>query len=297
MSRSFERLVAAGLTGFLAFSLVAMPLAMLGLFRPIAVLAGSAGVWILLYVLWGPSVTRGVRFDARATAVVLLVVVAVTGLNVRYSSQHLLTERDPGVTLVLTAGYTGMRWGELAGLRPAGVNLLRRHLRITEQLTEVAGRFAWGPPKTAAGVRTVSLPPFLVERLGDQLALPVVVGSGLVFPATNGEPMRRSNFRRRVWGRAIRKVGLEGVRFHDLRHTAVALAIAQGTHPKAIQERLGHSSIRMTLDRYGHLFPTLDEEVATGLEKAFRDSLAGTARESEGSAVIALASSEGSYPL
>ena len=53
-------------------------------------------------------------------------------------------------------------------------------------------------------------------------------------------------------------------RFHDLRHTSVALAIAQGAHPKAIQARMGHSSINVTLDRYGHLFAELDEAIATG---------------------------------
>src|SRR3546814_9767266 len=51
-------------------------------------------------------------------------------------------------------------------------------------------------------------------------------------------------------------------RFHDLRHTSVALAIAAGAHPKAIQSRMGHSSINVTLDRYGHLFPELDEAIA-----------------------------------
>jgi integrase len=68
--------------------------------------------------------------------------------------------------------------------------------------------------------------------------------------------------------------GVEGLRFHDLRHTAVALAIAQGAHPKAIQERLGHSSITVTLDRQGHLFPALDERIADGLETVFRETLA-----------------------
>ena len=64
----------------------------------------------------------------------------------------------------------------------------------------------------------------------------------------------------------------EGIRFHDLRHTAATLAIAAGAHPKAIQERLGHSSITTTLDRYGHLFPDLDEELAKRLDEMGRAS-------------------------
>jgi integrase len=59
-------------------------------------------------------------------------------------------------------------------------------------------------------------------------------------------------------------------RFHDLRHTSVALAIAEGAHPKAIQARMGHSSITVTLDRYGHLFPELDEAIATAFDARLR---------------------------
>lgn len=63
-------------------------------------------------------------------------------------------------------------------------------------------------------------------------------------------------------------------RFHDLRHTCASLLIAQGAHPKEIQERLGHSTIRITFDRYGHLFPSLDERLRDGLDELY----AGAAR-------------------
>jgi integrase len=75
-------------------------------------------------------------------------------------------------------------------------------------------------------------------------------------------------------------------RFHDLRHTSVALAIAEGAHPKAIQTRMGHSSINVTLDRYGHLFPELDEAIATSfgarLEEARTEREANVVRGSFG---------------
>ncbi len=96
--------------------------------------------------------------------------------------------------------------------------------------------------------------------------------SGLAFPTPHGDPMRRSNFRRRVWSPATAATGLEGLRFHDLRHTAVALAIRQGAHPKAIQERMGHSSVIVTLDRYGHLYDGLDSNIAAGLDEILRES-------------------------
>lgn len=103
--------------------------------------------------------------------------------------------------------------------------------------------------------------------LAKQLERPMVARSGLVFPTPLGEPMRRSNFARRVWAPAVEKLGLDGLRFHDLRHTAVALAISKGAHPKALQERMGHSSVTVTLDRYGHLYDGLDGQIADALDE------------------------------
>ena len=78
---------------------------------------------------------------------------------------------------------------------------------------------------------------------------------------------------------AVRRAGLpDETRFHDLRHTCAALLIALGAHPKAILERLGHSSITVTLDRYGHPFPSLDEAPTTGLEDLRRRALADRAQ-------------------
>ncbi|HLG01745.1 MAG TPA: tyrosine-type recombinase/integrase [Acidimicrobiia bacterium] len=172
--------------------------------------------------------------------------------------------------LIYSAAYTGLRWGELAGLRPARVDVARRSLMVVEQLNEVSGRIDWGPPKTAAGRRAVSIPGALAEMLATQLTRPAVIRSGLVFPTPLGEPMRRSNFRRRVWTPTTNALELEGLRFHDLRHTAVALAIQQGAHPKAIQARMGHSTVSITLDRYGHLYEGLDGDIAVGLDEVLR---------------------------
>ena len=172
--------------------------------------------------------------------------------------------------LIYTAAYTGLRWGELAGLRVGRVDLDRRTIAVVEQLNELSGRMEWGPPKTAAGRRAVSLPARLAEMLATQLERPMVARSGLVFPTPLGEPMRRSNFARRVWTPAVEKLGLHRLRFHDLRHTAVALAISKGAHPKALQERMGHSSVTVTLDRYGHLYDGLDGQIANALNDLLR---------------------------
>jgi integrase len=73
---------------------------------------------------------------------------------------------------------------------------------------------------------------------------------------------------------ATRATGLEGLRFHDLRHTCVALLISQGAHPKAVQEHVGHSSITVTYDRYGHLFPAIAEQLAEGRDATYREAAA-----------------------
>lgn len=173
--------------------------------------------------------------------------------------------------LVLTAAYTGLRWGELVGLKRKRVDLTNGTITVTEQLTELNGNLRFAQPKTDAGRRRVKLSPFLVETLEEQLRERAQPGSsGLVFVTKEADYLRRSNFRRRYWLPAVRGAGLDGLRFHDLRHTAVALAIANGAHAKSIQARMGHSSVSITLDRYGHLLPSLDDQIAEGLERMYR---------------------------
>ncbi len=85
----------------------------------------------------------------------------------------------------------------------------------------------------------------------------------------SGAPIRHANFYRRYFKPAVAAAlppDKHGVRFHDLRHTCAALLIGAGAHPKAIQERLGHKSITMTLDRYGHLLPGLGDALADALD-------------------------------
>lgn len=178
--------------------------------------------------------------------------------------------------LVLTAALVGLRWGELAGLRLERVDLLRKQITVEEQLVEIGGVLEWGPPKTKSGARTVTIPGSLIPVLAGHFASPAVQRSGLAFPTPTGLPMRRSNFRR-VFAQACGSVG-EKLTFHELRHTAAALAIAAGAHPLAIKERLGHSSIVVTMDCYGGLFPRLDVTIAEGIDGAYREALAASVR-------------------
>jgi integrase len=170
--------------------------------------------------------------------------------------------------LVLVAAYGGLRVGELAGLRRGRVDLLRGTVEVAEIVTEVGGVLRFGPPKTRAGRRTVGLPRAVVDELAAHLT-----GSddpeAFVFTAPQGGPLRVIGFRARVWRPATRKAELDGLRIHDLRHTAVALWIAAGAGPKEVATRAGHTSVSFTLDRYGHLYPEADTALRDRLDALY----------------------------
>jgi integrase len=187
--------------------------------------------------------------------------------------------------LVLTAAYTGCRFGELAGLRVRRLDLLRRSLTVAEALSDVQGQVSLAPPKTAAARRQVALPKFLSDELARHLAKWPPGFEGFVFSAPEGGPLRRTNFRRRTWLPAVRASVGQPLRFHDLRHSHAAMLIAQGEHPKVIQLRLGHSSIEVTLDTYGHLFEGLDEAAVERLDAAFLRTPADSSRTLDVSSV------------
>lgn len=174
--------------------------------------------------------------------------------------------------LVLTAAYTGARFGELAALRSNNMDLLRRRMTVAYTLSDVRGQWSLKAPKTATSRRQIALPRLLCDALAEHLAAVPLGDDGFVFQAPHGGPLRRSNFRRRVWLPAVRRSVGEPMRFHDLRHTHVALLISQGEHPKTIQARLGHASISTTLDTYGHLFEGLDEAAADRLDTTIAHS-------------------------
>ena len=204
-----------------------------------------------------------------------------TPREMRFLTAHELSQLVDSIyphyrTYVLAAGVLGARSGELRGLHPKNLNLLRSQVHITEQLEELDGKLRRKAPKTAAATRNVTIPRFLIADLEDQLANRS--SSEFVFTTPQGTPIRASNFNRRIWKQGVAASGLDDLRFHDLRHTAASLAIGVGAHPKAIQERLGHSSITVTLDRYGHLFPALDEVLAQRIEDTYGEVLASHTR-------------------
>jgi integrase len=183
--------------------------------------------------------------------------------------------------LVLTGAYAGLRWGELAGLRVPRLRLLERKINVSESLVEVGSRLLWGPPKT--GSRTVTIAAPLAEELGLHLAACPAGPEALVFTGPEGRPLRHPNFYRREWQPALGRARLDPrLRIHDLRHTAVALAIAAGAHPKEIQDLCGHASIATTLGTYGHLFASLHDRLAERLGETFTSSRAAWSRPGPG---------------
>lgn len=160
---------------------------------------------------------------------------------------------------VLVLAWCGLRFGELAGLRVRDFDVLRRQLDVKVTLSEIGGHLIEGTPKTAASVRRVPVPVWLVEELA-----PTLDGKGpadRLLTAPGGGPLRIGNWRGRVFDPAVKAAGVarqvtgDMVRPHDLRHTCASLHIKYGTPPKVLSEMLGHASVSITQDRYGHLYP------------------------------------------
>lgn len=191
-------------------------------------------------------------------------------------------------TLVLTGAYTGLRFGELAALRTGDLDPLRRTLRVDEQLSrQGTGRMVSSPLKTRKARRTIGIPQFLADELVAHLTTHPS-SSDLIFSMTQGGPLDYNRFRSRYWNPAVNASVGPPCTPHDLRHTHVALLIAQGESPKYIADRLGHESTRTVFDVYGHLYDGVDEAATDRLEQARNASRADQARTKRGPEVIEL---------
>jgi integrase len=173
--------------------------------------------------------------------------------------------------VVLVAAFAGLRFAEIAGLQRRHVDLLRRIIVVEQQLEVVSkataehlgiGRVGFGPPKSEAGYRTLSIPKPLALELEHHLATHSASGSdGLVFVGPLGAPLHRANFGPK-FAAARRAAGLpDGFRFHDLRHTHMTAAAESGASTKELMRRLGQSSPSAAL-RYQHATDNRDVAIA-----------------------------------
>jgi integrase len=179
---------------------------------------------------------------------------------------------------------TGMRRGELLGLRWRDVDLEGSALSVAQALEETRAGVAPKAPKTAHSRRRVALPPSAVAVLREHrkahAAERLLRGSdyednNLVFPAPDGSPWRPSAFSM-AFMRMVRAAGLPPMRLHDLRHTHASQLMRAGVNPKVVQERLGHASIGITLDLYSHVLPGMQEEAAQRWDAAMSAALAAS---------------------
>ena len=175
--------------------------------------------------------------------------------------------------MVYLAAVLGLRWGECAGLRLGRMDFLRSTLSVAEQRTRGrAGEMVEGSPKSQAGRRTLSVPPPLMAMLGEHLARRGVTGAdvdAIVFVGPRGSPLDYSTWLHRSWQPACRAAGLEGLHFHDLRHTNATGMVAAGIDVKTAQARLGHSDPRLTLGIYAQATSDGDRAAADLLGSLF----------------------------
>ncbi|MFI0818617.1 tyrosine-type recombinase/integrase [Streptomyces sp. NPDC021098] len=184
--------------------------------------------------------------------------------------------------LVITAAYTGMRWGELAGLHRDNLDLTHGRIHITANagaLHEVNGRLTLGHPKTHASVRSITLPPFLTQLLTTDLAAST---RPFVFTTLRGKHLRRSGFQRRLWAPAVNGGRYldetwapvrQGLTFHGLRHSHKTWLIEDGVPEVAQARRLGHIMKDKVDDVYSHVAASIDARLLAGLETRWNRSL------------------------
>ncbi|HLG51624.1 MAG TPA: site-specific integrase, partial [Chloroflexota bacterium] len=181
--------------------------------------------------------------------------------------------------LFATALATGLRQGELLGLRWQDLDLAAGTLTVQQTLEAAGTAPRFGTPKTPTSRRTVPLPSGLVAILrqwrAQQNAERLLLGPAyrdydLVFTLPGGGPIDHRNLCRRDFARLIVQAGVPRIRFHDLRHTSATLLLGAGVNLKVISERLGHSSVSVTGDIYAHVTPTMQQEAAAVLGRVLR---------------------------
>jgi integrase len=168
------------------------------------------------------------------------------------------------------AASTGIRRGEVLGLRWCDVDLDLKTLAVRQTIINIAYAVTISEPKTARGRRTISLDPATVamlhqhrhqQRQERQAAGKDYVDQDLVFARPDGQPIHPDLFTQ-TFDRTVARLGLRRIRLHDLRHTYATLALRAGVDAKTVSARLGHSTVAFTLDVYTKAVPQLDRDAA-----------------------------------
>jgi len=188
------------------------------------------------------------------------------------------TRQHPAHALYMLALTTGMRQGELLGLKWGDVDLSAGTLAVRRSLQRqrVAG-LVFEEPKTARSRRSIRLCQRAIVALRahhDRQAFDRrAAGSewkarDLVFCHANGEPLDPS-YQTTIFKKAVEAAGVPAIRFHDMRHTAATILLSRGVHVKLVSEMLGHATIVLTLDTYSHLIPAMHGDAAAAMDAVF----------------------------
>lgn len=174
-------------------------------------------------------------------------------------------KNDRFYPIYVLAIYGGFREGELLGIHAEDVQLERGIVTVRHAVQYLMGKgVVITEPKTKSSQRSVKLPLTAVKVLEEYLK-PLNINQGLIFTTASGKPIN-PRFLIKKFKDAINKAGLPDIRFHDLRHTSATLLLSANVHPKVVQERLGHSSITLTMDTYSHVIPGMQDEAADKLD-------------------------------
>ncbi len=175
------------------------------------------------------------------------------------------------------AAATGMRRGEVLGLRWSDLDEGWTTAQVNRSLQVSGSVLTFEPPKTKRSRRQVALPAFLRPYLQrariEQDERKQWLGRwwndhGLIVQVGDGSPVN-PNTLSSAWRRLLRQGGMPPVRFHDLRHAHATLMLLQGVHPKVVSERLGHASVGITLDTYSHVLPSMQESAVRAFDEMF----------------------------
>ncbi|NLN69423.1 MAG: site-specific integrase [Chloroflexi bacterium] len=186
------------------------------------------------------------------------------------------TERPQMAVLFWMAVTTGLRQGEILGLKWSDLDWDNRRIHVQRQIQRRKGEgLVFCEPKSSSGRRVIVLGQSTIEKLRShknrQEKERMLKGNewqenDLIFPSPIGTPLDSSNVVK-AYKRSLEKAGLPNIRFHDLRHTAATLMLQEGINPKIVQERLGHADISLTLNTYSHVLPHLQEEAAEKMDE------------------------------
>lgn len=186
---------------------------------------------------------------------------------------------------VLLAVTTGMRRGEILALRWRDIDFEPGVLSVRQSLEETKAGLAFKEPKSEKARRTIALPELAIEglrrRKADQARVKLMMGRSyedhdLVCCQDDGRPLHPTSLTH-VFVNLLRRRNLIRVRFHDLRHSHATILLRKGVHPKIVSERLGHSTVGITLDVYSHVMPGMQEEAARKIDVALRTAIGGAA--------------------